>query len=158
MARSPQPMFSMLLPMLFCLAAGCSDDGKVALHGTVTWNGQPVERGYIELQPVDATGQFASAQIVDGQFSLRATPGPRRVKVTAERQIGERPPNERIPKPEPIWFQYIPAKFNTNSDLEIEIQPGDPTLEIDLEGDERTPGEMTAAERKRKAMQGGGRD
>ena len=155
MARSASRVLLSLLPLLLGPLLGCGNDGKVRVHGTLTWNGQPVERGYIELQPVDPTGQFASAEVSNGQFSFSAAPGPRRVKVTAERKIGEKPPTERIPKPEPIWFQYIPAKYNANSQLEIEITPDDPVLEIDLQGEERTPGEMTAAEQRRKAMQGG---
>ena len=84
------------------------------VEGTATWNGQPIQKGYIELQPVN-DGHFASAEIVDGKFTLQTTPGLRLVKVTAEKKIGETPPTDRIPEAQPIMFQFVPPKFNSSS-------------------------------------------
>ncbi|PQO47824.1 hypothetical protein C5Y93_01925 [Blastopirellula marina] len=127
------------------------------MQGTATWNGQPIENGYVELQPVDGQGQFASADITDGKFSLSTLPGKRRVKVTAQRKIGETEPTERIPEPEPIMFQFIPPEFNSDSSLEMEITASDPTLDIELNGEElKSSQKPTAQEQKRKKAQGGG--
>lgn len=137
------------------LLAGCGGDGKVPIQGTATWNGEPIEIGYVELQPTDNTGQFASAEIRQGKFTLRTAPGPRRVKVTAQRKIGEVPPSERIPMAEPIMHQYIPPKFNAQSETEIEIKADDPVLSLDLEGEEIAPSTSSPDEQRRKAQQGG---
>ncbi|RCS49240.1 hypothetical protein DTL42_11930 [Bremerella cremea] len=146
-----------LLVVLVLFVVGCDSDGKVHVKGTATWNGSPIESGYLELQPVGGQGQFESAEIVDGKFSLNTLPGKRRVKVTAEKKIGETAPTERIPEPEPIMFQFIPAEFNSNSTLEMEIDASDPNLNIELKGDELKPNKKaSAAEQQRKKLQGGG--
>jgi len=141
--------------LLTTLLLGCGGDGKVPIQGTATWNGEPIEIGYVELQPTDNAGQFASAEIREGKFTLRTSPGPRRVKITAQRKIGEIPPSERIPTAEPIMHQYIPARFNTESETEIEIKADNPVLALDLEGEEIAPSGSSPDEQRRKAQQGG---
>lgn len=128
---------------------GCNGDGKTAVDGTATWNGQPIQSGYIELQPV-GEGHFASAEIVDGKFTLRTTPGKRLVKITAEKKIGETPPTDRIPEAKPIMFQFVPPKFNSESSLEMEISESNPNLDVALEGDELKPRNGLTADEKRR--------
>ena len=137
--------------------AGCNGDGKMSVDGTASWNGQPIQKGYIELQPV-GEGHFASAEIIDGKFTLQTTPGKRLVKVTAEKKIGETPPTERIPEAKPIMFQFVPAKFNSESTLEMEISASNPSLDVALEGDELQPKSGLSAEDKRRMnLSSGGR-
>ncbi|PQO39141.1 hypothetical protein C5Y96_04570 [Blastopirellula marina] len=136
---------------------GCNGDGKLSIDGTATWNGQPIQKGYIELQPV-GDGHFASAEIVDGKFRLQTTPGKRLVKVTAEKKIGETPPTDRIPEAKPIMFQFVPPKFNSESTLEMDITASNPTLEVALEGSELQPKSGLSTEDKRRMnLQAGGR-
>lgn len=148
----------MCLAMLALVALlGCNGDGKMEVEGTATWNGQPIQKGYIELQPVN-DGHFASAEIVDGKFTLQTTPGLRLVKVTAEKKIGETPPTDRIPEAQPIMFQFVPPKFNSQSTMEMEIAASNPTLNVELEGEELKPKSGLSAEDKRKMnLQSGGR-
>ncbi|WP_146432934.1 hypothetical protein [Blastopirellula retiformator] len=122
------------------------------MQGVATFNGQPIEKGYVELAPVGGVGQFASADIQDGKFTLRTSPGLRQVKITAQRKIGETAPTERIPNPEPIYFQYLPAEFNSASQLQKDIQGG--TLTLDLEGDELQPQKLSGSDLQRKTRQG----
>ncbi|WP_144971031.1 hypothetical protein [Bremerella volcania] len=129
----------------------------MSVDGTATWNGQPIQKGYIELQPV-GEGHFASAEIVDGKFTLQTTPGKRLVKVTAEKKIGETAPTDRIPESQPIMFQFVPPRFNSESTLEMEISASNPNLDVSLEGDELQPKSgLSAEDRKRMNLQGGGR-
>lgn len=150
---------SLMCSALLVLVAlvGCNGDGKMTVDGTATWNGQPIQKGYIELQPV-GEGHFASAEIVDGKFKLQTTPGKRLVKVTAEKKIGETPPSDRIPEAQPIMFQFVPPKFNSESTLEMDITASNPTLDVTLEGDELQPRSgLTADEKRRMTLQSGGR-
>lgn len=148
-------MCSVLL--IFAALLGCNGDGKLSVDGTASWNGQPIEKGYIELQPV-GEGHFASAEIVNGKFTLHTTPGKRLVKVTAEKKIGETPPSDRIPEAQPIMFQFVPPKFNSESRLEMDISASSPSLEVALEGDELQPKSGLSADDKRKMnLQSGGR-
>lgn len=156
MTKTYAPWSSLLLASLVCCVLGCDSSGKVHVQGTATRNGSPIEVGYVELQPIDGEGQFASAVITEGKFSLQTLPGTRRIKVTAQQKIGETEPTERIPEPEPILFQFIPPKFNSESTLEMEINASDPNLNIELNGDALQPNQKpTAAEQKRKKLQGG---
>ncbi|QDU74026.1 hypothetical protein Pan97_10270 [Bremerella volcania] len=150
---------SLMCSALLVLVAlvGCNNDGKMSVDGTATWNGQPIQKGYIELQPV-GEGHFASAEIVDGKFTLQTTPGKRLVKVTAEKKIGETAPTDRIPESQPIMFQFVPPRFNSESTLEMEISASNPNLDVSLEGDELQPKSgLSAEDRKRMNLQGGGR-
>lgn len=135
--------------------AGCGGDGNVEIRGTASFNGEPIETGYLELEPLDASGQFASAEISKGRFTLRTSPGPRRLRVTAQRKIGETESTERIPNPEPIMEQYLPTKFNSQSEMEIEIRADDPRLTLDLDGEESATAQADASEQRRRAQQGG---
>jgi hypothetical protein len=73
---------------------GCGDDTGLAqrypVSGTVTYNGDPVEKGRIDFIPTQAEGRPASGEIVDGKYSLTtavsddgALPGPYKVTVTS---------------------------------------------------------------------------
>jgi len=129
----------------------------MSVEGTATWNGQPIQKGYIELQPI-GEGHFASAEIIDGKFTLQTTPGKRLVKVTAEKKIGETQPTDRIPEVKPIMFQFVPPEFNSESKLEMDISASTPTLEVALDGEELQPRNgLTAEEKKRMNLQTGGR-
>ncbi|MBI1247707.1 hypothetical protein GC197_07630 [bacterium] len=149
---------------LICLAivslvslTGCSGDGKVSIDGTATWNGEPIQQGYIEFQPI-TDGQFASAEIVDGKFRVSTLPGKRLVRVTAQKQIGMTQPTDRIPESRPIMHQFIPAKFNSQSKKEIDISADDPKLEVALEGAEIKPQSgLSMDDKRRMNLSGGGR-
>jgi hypothetical protein len=142
--------------MLAAACVGCGGDGRVAVEGTATWNGQPIEMGFVELFPTDGTGQVDGADIVGGKFSVRTHAGAKRVRVTGQRKIGETPPTERIPKAEPIYAQFIPKEFNDESQLKVEVSSTDPKLELALQGQEPNAGPtLTAADAQRKAAQGG---
>ena len=128
---------------LSAVLLGCgAGDGKLAVEGTATWNGQPIENGYVEVSPASGPGQVDGADIVDGKFSLRTTAGEKRVSVVAQRKIGETAPTERIPTPEPIYFQFLPKQFNENTTLTSTVDPGDPALVLDLTGEERSQAEL----------------
>ncbi|MBA2116424.1 hypothetical protein [Bremerella alba] len=148
---NPSSRSLICLALLFfaALAAGCNEDGKISVDGTASWNGQPIEKGYIELQPI-GEGHFASAEIVDGRFTLQTTPGKRLVKVIAKKKVGETPPSDRIPEAQPIMFQFVPPKFNSESTLEMEISASQPSLAVELEGEELQPKSGLSADDKRK--------
>jgi len=142
--------------MLVTAFAGCGGDGRVAVDGTATWNGQPIETGFVELFPTDGSGQVDGADIVGGKFSVRANAGAKRVRVTGQKKVGETPPTERIPKPEPIFVQFIPKEFNDESQLKIEVSAADPKIELALQGQEANAApSLTASDAQRKAAQGG---
>jgi hypothetical protein len=112
-------------PMCVLLLAGCGGESGPATYsvsGTVTFDGEPVPDGQIAFR--DPAGEIASAggKIENGQFSVQALPGRMQVEITARRETGEfdeSNPDERVP----ILEQYIPEKYNTETELVEEIQP-----------------------------------
>lgn len=145
-----------LVVMLSSAMVGCGGDGRLAVNGTATWNGAPIETGFVEFFPTDGAGQVDGADIVNGKFSLRTNAGQKRVRVTGQKKIGETPPTERIPKAEPIYVQFIPREFNDDSQLKVDVSAADPQIEFALEGQElgAAPA-LSSAEAQRKAAQGG---
>ena len=145
-----------ILGLSACLAGCGRGDGRIDVEGIATWNGKPIESGYIELQPGDGKGQLTGADIIDGKFTISVLPGTGRVTLIAHRQIGMTEPTDRMPEPEPILFQFLPPKFNSSSELTYTVQADNPTLTFDLEGNELSPRNgPTTAEKRRRAKQGG---
>ena len=140
-----------------CLTlSGCGGDGKLAVEGTVNWNGKPLEKGFVELSPVSGPGQIDGVEVLDGKFTVRTNPGEKRVSVIGKRVIGMTQPTERMPKPEPIYLQFIPAEFNNTSNLKTTVSDTDPKITLDLKGTEiAAPPAPSPAERQRQAAQGG---
>jgi len=144
------------LALVIGMFPGCSDDGKTEFQGTASWNGTPIVDGYVEMTPTDGMGQVVGCNIVDGKFSFRTQEGEKRVSVTAKRKIGETAPTERIPTPEPIYFQFIPEKFNAATELLVTINNSDPKVNLELTGTELKKQKMSAEDRERQKAQGGG--
>jgi hypothetical protein len=140
--------------VLTSACVGCGGDGRVAVDGTASWNGQPIENGFVELFPTDGAGQVDGADVIDGKFSLRTHPGEKRVRVIAQKKVGETVPTERIPKPEPIYVQFIPKEFNDQSELKVNVDSADPKMELALQGPEPSAA-LSAGDMQRKAAQGG---
>lgn len=120
------------LTLLAVFAAGCGrSDGMHAVTGRVTFDGQPVESGEIIFRSPDGSEGSAAGKITDGRYSLRSTPGLKRIEITARREI-ETPP---APSGEPaIGFEsYIPEKYNRQSELTAEVaERGRNTFDFEL--------------------------
>ena len=125
------------------LATGCgSSDGvpRGAVSGKVTLDGKPVPQGTISFVPVDASaGPSAGATIVDGAYAIDEQGGPvigkNRVQITAPRKTGKKfpavppaPAGSMIEETE----ESVPAKYNTDSELERDIKAGENTLDFEL--------------------------
>src|SRR5262249_8906644 len=108
---------------LLISASGCGD-GKVRVRGTVSYDGKPVERGVITLDPADGKGPNTGGEITEGSFDLSgeaaATPGKKVVRIRAFRPTGRKvesgppaPPGTLVDEIE----AYIPAAYSDNSTL-----------------------------------------
>ena len=79
-------VFASAALLVLGLLPGCG--GTHTLTGTVTFEGRPVERGYITFFPAEGTGNTCGAEIVDGQFCLNDfAPGKKRALVTVHPQV-----------------------------------------------------------------------
>jgi hypothetical protein len=121
--------------------AGCGSGAtsRSPIKGSVRYDGQPVDQGGIAFIPEGAdTGEKrfrATGEIKDGQYELDSRHGPNtgkyRVEITWHKKTGKQVAGERGHKRDQTQ-QVIPAKYNTQSELVIEIERGHNTRDFDL--------------------------
>jgi len=113
---------------------------RAAVHGQVTLNGKPLDTGMIVLVPAgDTKGPSAGATLTGGTFRIAAAGGPvvgrYRVEIKANRKTGRmvkpRSPVGKSKQVEEVE-QVVPSRYNTASELEIEIKPGRNRVTFDL--------------------------
>jgi len=134
-----QTLGLLVLVAVCFIAFGCGEnDGKSEFEGTITWNGEPIKSGNIELHPDGGEGQIDGAEIKDGKFTIRTTSGEKLVKVLASREVGKTKGDDRVP-PEPIMHQYLPFEFNAKSTLKTTVNEAS-SIELKLTGEDLAEG------------------
>jgi hypothetical protein len=123
------------LVLVGAATGGCSDRGpeRVVVSGTVTHNGQPVPEGTIRFDPVQTSlVPGAGAAIKDGRYTVDVhggvPAGTHRIRIEALRQI-------KAPPGSPFAHglkQYIPKKYNDNTQLTISVESGCPRITKDF--------------------------
>ena len=109
-------------------------DGKPLAHGTILFFPEEVSTKQHETVPSGNT-------IVNGWFSIPRdkgpVPGKYKIAVSSEKHVKHpnRTDREDIPaEPQPPAQEIIPARFNANTELEVEIKEGGiKELRIDLQ-------------------------
>ena len=132
---------------LFLLAlltvAGCRDTGpqRVAVQGSVQFDGRPVSDGSIRFIPLEGTpGPESAAPIVDGKYELDVEGGPPAGKLRVEiRQGATIPPDMTNDNSAASQKKYqipqnkIPPQYNESSSLSVEAVLGKSnTFDFDL--------------------------
>ncbi|MBN2022210.1 MAG: hypothetical protein JW809_05405 [Pirellulales bacterium] len=125
------PLVVLVLAVLTMLPVGCADARRQSIEGTVTLDGQPLAEGCIRLLPREGTpGPTAGATIKDGRFAIDATKGTFagsfRVEIVAMRPNGRFAVDPETGEKIPLREQYLPARYNTQSELTAEIAEGRP--------------------------------
>lgn len=119
-----------------CNARGGPD--RVIVSGKVSYNGQPVHEGRLRFIPLaETTGPVSIAFIKDGSYSTAdaggVPVGHHRAEILAydPAELASRQPGFGQPAPR----QLLPAKYNKNSQLSVEIAAGGKQLvhDFDLE-------------------------
>ncbi len=136
MIKTSALVCGLLLPLVI---AGCGgkDDGpeRFPVSGTVTFDGAPVADGEIRFLPIDGNGAADATRIIAGRFETTATAGPKRVEVTATREVPGKMVESAVNpgQMEPAIEEYIPAQYNTDSTLGEEVNAAGPnTFTFDL--------------------------
>ena len=123
-----------------CGILGCGSSGACSLSGQVTFDDQPITDGNIRLNPIEgASGPGGSAKIVDGRYEIPEDggmlAGKHRVLISATRETGRMVRAENLgggPDRIEQVVQYIPARYNRNSELEVELNLGENTKDFAL--------------------------
>ena len=118
--------------VIFVVVLGCnSRPATVALQGEVTYDGRPVDKGQVVLEPIENTsGASSVATIANGRYETHPKwgllpNGVYLVRITAYRKTGK---TERIrqiegnsPADREIEENFIPATYNSQSTLTIRV-------------------------------------
>src|SRR5438876_8124942 len=130
-----EPIMNRLLFLLSGLALsaafGCGVSGPVRYEvtGKVVFNGQPLDEGIIEFEPLDGQGSKSGDLIKNGNYKVPQEKGlfPGRYKVTLiggdGRSAAGNAGIERQPKgaPSPAGKERIPPEYNVKSTLVREV-------------------------------------
>ncbi len=122
------------------LLAGCGGPPRAKLQGKVTLDGKPITNGLMDFLPEGGNGQTAGTSIVQGAYSLELAPGKYQVKITSAVVVGrekayDTPDSPIIEKVE----NNVPAKYNTKTELSVELTAGDNSKDFELQGAMPTP-------------------
>lgn len=115
---------SVIILLMGC-GGGESGPNLHPVTGTVTLDGQSIPEASIIF--IDPTGKKKSyyANVKNGSFSSKMEAGKRKALITANRQSKNKMVDDAAGTgKEPAMEQYIPAKYNDKSTLEIEVASG----------------------------------
>lgn len=130
-----------LLIITLILSTGCSRSDCLSIQGHVTLDGKPLTEGYINFRPQSGSlSPTAGGIIVEGRFFIERARGPMpgrfRVEITAARPSGRSEYDDDGNKLFDCVEQYLPAKYNSQSELEIEVTTdGENIFEFNLESE-----------------------
>ena len=141
MAVSKFSAFGCFAAMTMVVASslvGCGGTPGPALgqvSGTVTLDGSPLDQALVEFVPEDGRPSFGTTG-ANGKYVLQYTDdksgaviGKHHVKITKNQVSGEvAAPTKPAPKGDPV-----PAKYNTESTLEVEVKSGSNVHDFKLE-------------------------
>ena len=136
MVRWRKAAAPLLLAGLVVWAGGCGGAGQTSVKGAVTLDDQPVGPGSISFLSTGEGGANAAAAIEDGKYQTPPDRGPRpgtyKVEISWPKKTGK-----KIPSLDPGIMsdetrEAIPAKYNAQSTLTVEIQPGENVKDFHL--------------------------
>ena len=112
---------------------GCDSNtgGKVAVTGSISYDGKPLERGQVVFEP-QGPGQMAIAQVADGHYSIARERGPMPgkyvVRITAAQPTGAKASSGPLTSNElrDVYEQFVPARYNDSSELFVNIDGTSP--------------------------------
>jgi len=130
-----QTMLLLAAMLVVSTLVGCGDGiERVNMSGKVTYAGQPVETGQIRFIPAPGTeAPLTVEQINGGRYDTSISGG---VPV-GKYQVAIRSYHPDDPAPtgpdKPQRRQLLPAKYNSQSKLEVTVESGQKQLERDFE-------------------------
>lgn len=106
---------------------GSGDEIKRAeVSGSVTWDGNPLPEGMISFYP--EKGPAAQGVITNGTYKIKdnggVPVGTCKVTIEAMKETGKTLPGGATGQPEKEKIQYLPAKYNSKTTLNVTVDPG----------------------------------
>lgn len=120
------------LVLLGLAAVGCGGAAgprKYDVSGNVTFDGEPIKKGYVIFQPVTPHDRAEGAEIINGKFALKAMAGEKKVEIR-----GARPKEEPGPKGDTVRTEenFVPDRYNKNTELTAKVTENAKQNEFDF--------------------------
>lgn len=133
--------------LLTVTLTGCSD-GLATVSGNVTFNGEPVSRGSISLEPVDGKGPSAGGSVEEGRFLIeKVHPGDKVVRISAvySKGMAKQPDGSEVE----LVDDLLPRSWGNESQEQLKVEAPETTKDFVIEGpDPRTKGNRTSSAEK----------
>lgn len=131
-------LLSMLLTTaVVSLAAGCSNDPRLAVSGTVNFKGAPLDQGRIEFIPPGEIGTRSGATIENGSFNIPRdkglAPNTYDVRIFSYDVRGAKAPSDVPGEPGEGFKERIARKYNLDSKLTAEVKPGSTVFQFSVD-------------------------
>lgn len=130
------PPHHVTVALIALILVGC--DSGATVRGTVTFNGSPIETGYVNLVPVDGKGPTSGGVVRDGSFVVEGVlPGEkiaqvvRGANVAVIRNSGD--PTIASPRPQNNAVEEsLLFKQAGGNNQQVTVEPGEQTIELSL--------------------------
>lgn len=125
----------------FCIHVACSllfvcsgcGDSLATVSGTVSFNGEPVSRGMISLEPVDGKGPSAGGNVEEGKFLIESVhPGEKIVRISAAYSKGMEKQDDGSEVE--IVDDLLPAAWGNESKERLAVQAPETKKDFAIEG------------------------
>jgi hypothetical protein len=108
------------------LMVGCEKPNIGTVTGTITVDGSPAKGGSIAFFPVDRKSSTAGSEIVDGKYAAKVALGAAKIEIRVPKVIGEKKLYNTADSPKKeILAESLPAKYNDQTELKLDVQPGE---------------------------------
>lgn len=114
--------------------AGCDSGPPTGtVSGDVRFEGQPVEKGTITFYPTDGKSPTSGGEITGGKYSVEVPVGEMTVTLSGEKPGATRKLYDTKTSPTfTATSELLPEKYNTKSNLKLNVQPGPNPKNFDL--------------------------
>lgn len=124
-----------LLGVAVLQGGGCSNNSTTAeVSGSVTVDGEPAENGSIGFFPVDGKSPTSGGVIHAGRYLAQVPFGEAKVEIRISKVVGQKKlydtPDSKMKS---IMAEMLPEKYNDQTELRIDVQPGTNEQDFDLE-------------------------
>ena len=137
--KNSRSRFTLAVMFVLSFLVGCSASNGpdlISTNGEVKWQNEPLKEGRITFRMLDAGGNVFSAPIEEGYFKIESLPGKMKVEIIASRLIPGKFDNSNG-TPEPVGEMYIPARYNSRSELTYVVERGADSPVFELSTDEK---------------------
>lgn len=135
--RNLRHLSMLLTASVVLLTAGCSNDPRLAVSGTVTFKGAPLDQGRIEFHPAGNTGTMSGATIENGSFTIPRdkglAPNTYDVRIFSYDVRGAKAPSDVPGEPGEGFKERIARKYNLDSKLTAEVKPGSTVFQFSVD-------------------------